>query len=189
VHPGFIECHNHATIHTARGAISDTISWDDVSQDFYVPYWNTVTDEEEHAGTLLACLEMIRNGTTTFLESGTALEPAWRAATGGHPDAIGDPFLDVGGFHSKRPVIVRRGIDRAPAGGSCGGNDPDGGPRPSRSWAWLGVGHGRSRQAGGKAGVCNQHQTSGRTSDARHGSTRWCTSRRSACWGGTRSPT
>ena len=114
VHPGFIECHNHATLHTVRGAITDTISWGDVSQDFYVPYWNTVTDEEEHAGTLLACLEMIRNGTTCFLESGTAFEPdvvASAATAVGIRALVGDPFLwDVGGFHADAPSV-----ERAPA--------------------------------------------------------------------------
>ena len=92
VHPGFIECHNHATVHTIRGAISDTISWDDVSQEFYVPYWNTVTDEEEYAGTLLACLEMVRNGTTCFLEIGHGLRAGRRGAGrdgGGHPGPRG----------------------------------------------------------------------------------------------------
>jgi cytosine/adenosine deaminase-related metal-dependent hydrolase len=111
VHPGFIECHNHATIHTVRGAIDDTISWDDVSQDFYVPYWNTVTDEEEYAGTLLACLEMVRNGTTCFLESGTAFEPdvvADAATAVGIRALVGDPFLwDVGGFHADAPEVKR----------------------------------------------------------------------------------
>ena len=54
VHPGFVECHNHTTLHTARGAFGDTISWNDVVPEFYVPYWNTVTDDEEYAGAALA---------------------------------------------------------------------------------------------------------------------------------------
>ena len=115
VHPGFIECHNHATLHTIRGAISDTISWDDVSAEFYVPYWNTVTDDEEYAGTLHACLEMVRNGTTCFMESGTAFEPdvVARAATDvGIRALVGDPFLwDLGGFTSDAPVVTRAPAD------------------------------------------------------------------------------
>ena len=34
-----------------------------------------VDDDDEYASTLLACLEMLRNGVTCFLEPGTAYEP------------------------------------------------------------------------------------------------------------------
>jgi len=119
VHPGFIECHNHTTLHTVRGAFGDTISWDDVVSEFYVPYWNTVTDEEEYAGALLACLEMIRNGTTCFMEAGTAFEPetvARAAAAVGIRALVGDPFLwDVGGFTAESPTVARAPYDTARA--------------------------------------------------------------------------
>ncbi|MDA1095991.1 MAG: hypothetical protein O3B84_01870 [Chloroflexi bacterium] len=75
VQSGFIECHNHATLHRVRGAFGDTISWNDVVSQFYVPYWNTVSDVEEFAGAQLASLEMVRNGTTCFMEAGTSFEP------------------------------------------------------------------------------------------------------------------
>jgi cytosine/adenosine deaminase-related metal-dependent hydrolase len=111
VHPGFVECHNHTTHHTARGAYGDTISWADVVPEFYVPYWNTVTDEEEYAGAALACLEMLRNGTTCFVEAGTAFEPdvvARAASETGIRALVGDPFLwDIGGFTSDSPTVVR----------------------------------------------------------------------------------
>ncbi len=134
VHPGFIECHNHTTLHTARGAFGDTISWNDVVHDFYVPYWNTVTDEEEYAGAALACLEMVRNGTTCFVEAGTAFEPdvVARAATEvGIRALIGDPFLwDIGGFSSDAPSVKRAPATTARALRLLGGqlwrnNDPD----------------------------------------------------------------
>jgi len=173
VHPGFIECHNHATIHTARGAISDTISWGDVSGDFYVPYWNTVTDEEEHAGTLLACLEMIRNGTTTFLESGTALEPdvVARAATAvGIRTLIGDPFLwDVGGFHADAPEVKRAPADTERALRLLGGQlwrneDPDALVRGHIAIVGMGSASDTleiaAKAAADRAGVVlNQHQS------------------------------
>lgn len=134
IHPGFIECHNHTTLHTARGAFGDTISWNDVVSDFYVPYWNTVTDEEEYAGAALACLEMIRNGTTCFVEAGTAFEPdvVARAATEvGIRALVGDPFLwDIGGFSSDAPSLSRAPATTARALRLLGGqlwrnNDPD----------------------------------------------------------------
>lgn len=187
VHPGFIECHNHATIHTVRGAIDDTISWDDVSLDFYVPYWNTVTDEEEHAGTLLACLEMVRNGTTCFLESGTAFEPdvvADAATRVGIRALVGDPFLwDVGGFHADAPEVKR-----APAtterslrllGGQLWRNeDPDALVRGHIAIVGMGSATDEleiaAKQAADRAGVVlNQHQsyceTDAADDDARHG--------------------
>ena len=115
VHPGFIECHNHTTLHTIRGAVSDTISWNDVSAEFYVPYWNTVTDDEEFAGSLHACLEMIKNGTTCFMESGTAFEPdvvARAAMSVGIRALVGDPFLwDIGGFSADAPAVTRAPAD------------------------------------------------------------------------------
>ena len=111
VHPGFVECHNHTTLHTIRGAFGDTAPWDEVVNDFYVPYWNTVTDEEEHAGALLACLEMAMNGTTCFMEAGTAFEPdvvAQAAAAVGLRALVGDPFLwDMGGFTGDSPTVQR----------------------------------------------------------------------------------
>lgn len=187
VHPGFIECHNHATIHTARGAISDTISWEDVSAEFYVPYWNTVTDEEEHAGTLHACLEMVRNGTTTFLESGTALEPevvASAATAVGIRTLIGDPFLwDVGGFHSEAPEVKRAPAttDRALKllGGQLWRNaDPDALVRGHIAIVGMGSASDTleiaAKQAADAAGVVlNQHQSycwaDASDDDARHG--------------------
>jgi 5-methylthioadenosine/S-adenosylhomocysteine deaminase len=111
VHPGFVECHNHVSLQLLRGAIGDTISWESVTNEFYVPYWNTVDDDEEYAATLLACVEMIRNGTTCFMEAGTVFEPATAAEAAtevGMRALVADPFLwDVGGFTSDSPDVAR----------------------------------------------------------------------------------
>jgi 5-methylthioadenosine/S-adenosylhomocysteine deaminase len=134
VHPGFVECHNHTTLHTARGAFGDTISWNDVVPEFYVPYWNTVTDDEEYAGAALACLEMLRNGTTCFVEAGTAFEPevvARAASETGIRALVGDPFLwDNGGFTLDSPTVARAPYSTERALGLLGGQlwrneDPD----------------------------------------------------------------
>ena len=134
VHPGFVECHNHTTLHTARGAFGDTISWDDVVSEFYVPYWNAVTDDEEYAGASLACLEMVRNGTTCFVEAGTAFEPdvvARAASEVGIRALVGDPFLwDIGGFTSDAPSVARAPYSTERALNLLGGqlwrnDDPD----------------------------------------------------------------
>ena len=65
----------HATFHTYRGAFSDLIPETDAFDTFELVFYDTVNDEEEHLGVVLASLEMIRNGTTCFMEAGTALEP------------------------------------------------------------------------------------------------------------------
>jgi cytosine/adenosine deaminase-related metal-dependent hydrolase len=95
VHPGFIDCHVHPSVHVARGALPDDISFED-GMSFYTNWWNALEDEDEHAGCLLASLEMLRNGTTCFVEAGTVLEPdtAARAAEAvGIRAFLADPFL------------------------------------------------------------------------------------------------
>jgi cytosine/adenosine deaminase-related metal-dependent hydrolase len=96
VHPGLLECHLHASTLTLRGTLADQIKEDDLFDSFDCPYYNTVTEEEEYLGVLLAAIEMIRNGTTCFMEAGTVLEPmaAVRATREvGIRALLGDAFL------------------------------------------------------------------------------------------------
>jgi cytosine/adenosine deaminase-related metal-dependent hydrolase len=72
VHPGFIDAHNHIVHTTCRGIL-------DLPQIYptKVPFadWKAdVTSEDEHAGTQLSCLEMLRHGFTMFIEPGTAFD-------------------------------------------------------------------------------------------------------------------
>ncbi len=84
VHPGLIESHLHASYQTMRGFIADHVVEDQLFEEGSIDraFYNMVTDEEEYLGVLLSSLEMVRNGTTCFLEAGTVLEPdaAARAA-------------------------------------------------------------------------------------------------------------
>lgn len=76
VMPGLVDGHVHITAeHLARGVAPDDAGprW---TMEWAVPLYATVTPEEEHAGALLSCLEMIRNGTTTFGEGGTTRDLA-----------------------------------------------------------------------------------------------------------------
>lgn len=96
VHPGFIECHMHASFQSFRGALADQLPETDAFNSFESVFFNTVNDEEEYLAVLLASMEMIRNGTTCFLEAGTVLEPsaAARAAERvGIRAVISDPFI------------------------------------------------------------------------------------------------
>ena len=76
VHPGFIECHMHASFQSFRGALPDQLAETDAFNSFESVFFNSVTDEEEYLAVVLASMEMIRNGTTCFLEAGTVLAPS-----------------------------------------------------------------------------------------------------------------
>jgi 5-methylthioadenosine/S-adenosylhomocysteine deaminase len=116
VHPGFVECHTHVTFHLARGAFGDTMSFHDVEPKFFIPFLNAVDDEAEHAASLLACLEMVGNGTTCFLEAGTAHSPdavAEAAEQIGMRGLVADPWLwDATGNEDGYNALP---LDRGPA--------------------------------------------------------------------------
>jgi cytosine/adenosine deaminase-related metal-dependent hydrolase len=125
VHPGLIECHLHASFQTFRSVLPDRIPEDEVFDAFERVFYNTVTDEEEYLGVLLASMEMIRNGTTCFMEAGTVLEPsaaAQAAEVVGIRALIGDAFIwdrptglaQGNETPDQGPVRVRGAIDRSP---------------------------------------------------------------------------
>jgi cytosine/adenosine deaminase-related metal-dependent hydrolase len=83
-HPGLIESHLHASYQLYRSAIPDDMPRADVFETIERVFYDTVNDEEERLAVTLSSLEMIRNGTTCFLEAGTVLEPAAAAAAAEH---------------------------------------------------------------------------------------------------------
>lgn len=96
VHPGFVECHLHASYHLFRGVLPDQLVESDSFDTFEGRFYNTVNDEEEYLSVLLACMEMVRNGSTCFMEAGTVLTPemAARAAREvGVRAVLGDAFI------------------------------------------------------------------------------------------------
>ncbi|HEU4368848.1 MAG TPA: amidohydrolase [Methylomirabilota bacterium] len=76
VAPGFVDTHVHLTEHLSRGLMLDDIPVAQYLPDWLLPLYSTVTPEEEQAAALLACVEMIRTGTTTFCEAGTLFDVA-----------------------------------------------------------------------------------------------------------------
>lgn len=85
-HPGLVEAHSHLTYQTFRGVVPDHLSEDDVFACVEQPFYNNVGEADELAAAAHACVEMIRNGTTCFLEAGTAL----------HPEAVAQAAVEVG---------------------------------------------------------------------------------------------
>lgn len=97
VHPGFIDGHTHATLHLSRGAMSDKPGQQHgAGPGPFVRWINELTDEDEYASSLMASVEMARNGFTAYLEVGTAFEPDAVGAAAeevGIRVSLGDPFL------------------------------------------------------------------------------------------------
>ena len=74
VTPGFVDTHVHLTEHLSRGLMLDDVPVPRYLPDWLLPLYSTVTPEEEQAAAQLACVEMIRTGTTTFCEAGTLFD-------------------------------------------------------------------------------------------------------------------
>jgi cytosine/adenosine deaminase-related metal-dependent hydrolase len=74
--PGFVDTHVHLSEHLNRGLLLDDIPVDRYLPDWLVPLYSVITPEEEQVSALLACIEMIRTGTTTFCEAGTLFDVA-----------------------------------------------------------------------------------------------------------------
>jgi cytosine/adenosine deaminase-related metal-dependent hydrolase len=74
--PGFVDTHAHLSEHLSRGLLLDDIPVDRYLPDWLIPLYSVITPEEEQVSALLACIEMIRTGTTTFCEAGTLFDVA-----------------------------------------------------------------------------------------------------------------
>lgn len=72
--PGFVDTHVHLSEHLSRGLVPDEVPVDRYVPDWYGPLYAAITPEEEAAAARLACLEMLRTGTTTFCEAGTLFD-------------------------------------------------------------------------------------------------------------------
>jgi cytosine/adenosine deaminase-related metal-dependent hydrolase len=96
VHPGFVECHLHASYHLFRSVLPDQLVESDSFDTFEGHFYNTVTDEDEYLSVLLASMEMVRNGSTCFMEAGTILTPEMGARAAqevGIRAILGDAFI------------------------------------------------------------------------------------------------
>lgn len=93
IHPGLVETHLHASYQTFRSVIPDQIREVETFPTIENKFYDVVTSEDEELAGLLASMEMVRNGTTCFLEAGTFLFPdagASAATTVGIRALLGD---------------------------------------------------------------------------------------------------
>lgn len=118
IHPGFIDAHNHIVHTTCRGIL-------DLPQKYptkvsFADWKADVTSEDEHAGTQLSCLELLRHGFTMFIEPGTAFD---NDAVAEAAESIGVRGLLAGCYiwdqieimRTLGPLDSRNLYDRAPA--------------------------------------------------------------------------
>jgi 5-methylthioadenosine/S-adenosylhomocysteine deaminase len=79
VHPGFIEGHYHTNLHLSRGSITDDPNppkaEGGAGPGVFTRWINALTDEDEYASALMACVELVKNGFTGFVEAATAFSP------------------------------------------------------------------------------------------------------------------
>jgi 5-methylthioadenosine/S-adenosylhomocysteine deaminase len=75
VTPGLVDAHVHLSEHIVRGLVPDDVPDADWLPKWLLPAYAALTEEEEQAATTLACIEMLRTGTTTFCEAGTVMHP------------------------------------------------------------------------------------------------------------------
>lgn len=67
VTPGFVDAHVHLSHHLCRSLLPDV--WDESREhDLWLPYWLAMTEADALTSALLACVEMVGNGTTTFCD-------------------------------------------------------------------------------------------------------------------------
>ena len=69
VHPGFIDNHIHLNYHSLRWLFRDGADWNEALP-IHNKYMDIANYESEYMSSMLAMLEMVKNGTTAFLESG-----------------------------------------------------------------------------------------------------------------------
>lgn len=73
--PGFIDSHVHLSEELSRSLFPDCLNTRAWVFNWGKPYYSAVNERDEHVSALVAGIEMIRNGTTCFLEMGAQNEP------------------------------------------------------------------------------------------------------------------
>ncbi|MDK2770285.1 MAG: amidohydrolase family protein [Sphingomonas sp.] len=75
VTPGMVNCHVHITGEPiTRGNVPDDADWATNVFEWLIPTYLAQTPDEERIAAQLAALEMLRSGTTCFIEAGTILD-------------------------------------------------------------------------------------------------------------------
>jgi 5-methylthioadenosine/S-adenosylhomocysteine deaminase len=101
--PGYVNTHVHTFEHLSRGLIPDDLSTFAWAVRYARPFYAALTEEEAYIAARLACLEMLRNGTTCFVDANVLVSL-------GHLDAVAQAVTESG----MRAVLGRGVFDRMP---------------------------------------------------------------------------
>jgi len=101
--PGYVNTHVHTFEHLSRGLIPDDLSTFAWAVTYARPFYSALTEEEAYVGARLACLDMLRNGTTCFVDVNVLVST-------GHLDAVAQAVAESG----MRAVLGRGVFDRMP---------------------------------------------------------------------------
>jgi cytosine/adenosine deaminase-related metal-dependent hydrolase len=74
--PGLVDAHVHVTEQLSRGVFPDNLSTRPWVFNWAMPYHAAANDEDEEVAALCAGIEMLRTGTTCFLDMGAEVDPA-----------------------------------------------------------------------------------------------------------------
>lgn len=96
--PGLVDGHTHTCQQLLRGRVSDEYPM--IWTRFLVPFESNLRPEDSHISGQLACLEMIKNGTTAFADSG-----------GVHMEQVAEAVLESG----MRAAIAKSTMDMGAA--------------------------------------------------------------------------
>lgn len=100
--PGFVDAHVHLSEHLSRSLFPDNLSLADWLFDWKFPYSASLTAEDQYISALLGCIDMIKTGTTCFIEQGSI----------GPVDPLAKAVEETG----IRGILGRSVMDRPPSG-------------------------------------------------------------------------
>lgn len=107
--PGFVNCHTHAAMTCFRGIADDLELMDWLNNYIFPAEAKNVNKDLAYWGSLLACAEMIKSGTTTFCDMYIFEDETARAAKqAGMRCLIGEVLFDFPSPNSKTP---QEGLD------------------------------------------------------------------------------
>jgi cytosine/adenosine deaminase-related metal-dependent hydrolase len=101
--PGFINTHVHTFEHLSRGLIPDNLPTRPWALGYFFPFQAEMTEREAYISARLACLDMVRCGTTCFIDSSILNHNRY-------VDAVVQAIDDLG----MRAVLGRGVCDRPP---------------------------------------------------------------------------